>query len=376
MNDNTRISSALLVSILLHAAAAGLLSGLATIRTSLPSPPLLDVDLVSLPVPAKKQKIPPPPEPKIPAEAIPEKPAPEPPTTEPVKQQPPPRSLPLPEQQIVSPSEGGEEKPPENTRFLSDRDSTVKEQSIRRGEPAPGSEHKPKPVQKVERSGGSVKEKASAVRERVASAPTEMASVRKLPGLSELLPSASQLASEGMGKEEKPKAPAEGEPGERADLLKYGDAWHAATTRPGALDFLPDVREGDITLLNTKAELFSPFVRRVALRVFGHLVILLRRDLEQVATSNREWVTIEALMSKGGDLLSLQLKERSTSSSMNLDRSLQRACHEGFFDRNPPGGAEAADGNIHFLLHTRVTTVAGPDGRPIGYNALFSAGLL
>jgi hypothetical protein len=159
-------------------------------------------------------------------------------------------------------------------------------------------------------------------------------------------------------------------------LLKSGEGWQVAVTRPGALDFLPDVREGDITLLNTKAELFSPFVRRVAVRVFGHLVILLRRQMEGVTTSNREWVTVEAIMDKHGDLVSLEVKDRSASSSLSVDRSLQRACHDGFFDRNPPGGSEAADGRIHFLLHTRVTTVMGPEGRNLGYEALFSAGLL
>jgi len=379
MNDSLRLSSALLLSILLHAVAVTLLSGLAMLRqTSVTTPPLLDVDLVSLPAPARKPPPQPPPQlqqPALPPQPLPEEAPPEPPIAEPVKE-PPPRSLPLPAQQIVSPSEAGENKAPEDTRFLSDRDTTVKEQSVRRGEPAPGPPAPPEAVRKVERVGGRAKEEARSARERPKSPPVEVAALRKLPGLDELLPGASRLAAEDPGPPEKKPAPAEGEPGERADLLKYGDAWQAASTRPGVLDFLPDVREGDITLLNTKAELFSPFVRRVALRVFGHLVILLRRELEGVSASNREWVTLEALMSKSGELLSLEVKERSSSASLNLDRTLQRACHEGFFDRNPPGGAEAEDGKIHFVLHTRVATVAGPDGRTLGYSALFSAGLL
>jgi hypothetical protein len=142
------------------------------------------------------------------------------------------------------------------------------------------------------------------------------------------------------------------------------------------LDFLPDVREGDITLLNTKAELFSPFVRRVAVRVFGHLVILLRRGLDGTPRRSQESVTIEAIMDTGGDLLSLDIKGHSYAASIGLDRSLLRACYEGFFDRNPPRGAEAADGNIHFLFNTRVQSIVGERGRPIGYRAVFSAGLL
>jgi hypothetical protein len=304
-----------------------------------------------------------------------------PPETAPVQpaKQPPPRAIPLPEQQIVSPSEGGEEKAPKKTRFLSDRDTTVKEQSVRRGEPAPGEPSAAQRAQKAGRSGRSGKREQPAARENPGSPPAEVASLSKLPGLNELLPGASRLASEGYGgpgKTGKEGDSADGDAQETRDLLKTGEGWQTSSNRHGTLDFLPDVREGDITLLNTKAELFSPFVRRVAVRVFGHLVILLRRQLEGVTSSNREWVTIEAIMNKQGDLVSLVMKDRSSSSSLSVDRSLQRACHDGFFDRNPPSGAESADGNIHFLLHTRVATMMGADGRSIGYEAMFSAGLL
>ena len=94
------------------------------------------------------------------------------------------------------------------------------------------------------------------------------------------------MASEGYGRAESESSGTEEKVREQPDLLKQGGGgWQVTSNRPGALDFLPDVREGDITLLNTKAELFSPFVRRVAVRVFGHLVILLRRQLEGVSTT-------------------------------------------------------------------------------------------
>jgi hypothetical protein len=380
MTDSARLSSALLLSILLHAVLVGLLSGLSTLRrAAVTTPPLLDIDLVSLPQPPKAAPPPlPAPAPApvpVPPQPMPESLPPEAAPAQPAKE-PPPRALPLPEQQIVSPSEGGEEKAPEKTRLLSDRDTTVKEQSIRRGEPAPGAASRPEQAREGRRSGSSGKEDQPPPRERHESPPTEIASLRKLPGLDELLPRASRLASEGYGRSGKEGESADGESVEKRDLLKSGEGWQAATTRPGALDFLPDVREGDITLLNTKAELFSPFVRRVAVRVFGHLVILLRRQLEGLTASTREFVTVEAIMNKHGDLVSLEVKDRSVSSSLSVDRSLQRACHDGFFDRNPPAGAESADGKIHFLLHTRVATLTGPDGRNIGYEAMFSAGLL
>jgi len=375
MSDSSRLSTALLLSILLHAVLVAFLSGFSTIgRSGVTAPPLLDIDLVPAPVPPKQ------PAPAAPAPIpVPPAPAPEPPPEPAVEkpaEEPPAQLLPLPEQQIVSPSEGGEERPPEKTRFLSDRDSTVKEQSIRRGEPEPGPEPPPEKVARAEPAGKDTGESKPAQQKRGEADRQELAALPKLPGLDELLPNASRLATEGYGRPQEAESPSEKTQEAHADLLKYGDAWRAARTRPGALDFLPDVREGDITLLNTKAELFSPFVRRVAVRVFGHLVILLRRTLDGVSTSSQEWVSIEAVMNKHGDLTSLEVKDRSSSSVLGLDRSLQRACYEGFFDRNPPNGAEAEDGQIHFVLHIRVASVAGPNGRSLGYSGLFSAGLL
>jgi len=141
------------------------------------------------------------------------------------------------------------------------------------------------------------------------------------------------------------------------------------------LDFIPDVREGDITLLNTKAEMFAPFVRRVALRVFQHQAILLRRELRGAYQGGRESVTLEAVMTGRGDLVSLEVKDHVAAVSLGADRNLRRACAEGFFDHNPPPGAEAADGRIHFLFRTDVAIYPGPNGHARG-GIIFQAGLL
>ena len=88
---------------------------------------------------------------------------------------------------------------------------------------------------------------------------------------------------------------------QRNDLLRHGDPWRSGSTRGGSLDFLPSVREGDITMLNTKAEQFAPFVRRVAVRVFENFRILLRRSIDaRSAESVEEFATIEAIMDKQG----------------------------------------------------------------------------
>lgn len=141
------------------------------------------------------------------------------------------------------------------------------------------------------------------------------------------------------------------------------------------MDFLPDVREGDVTLLNTKAERYAPFVRRVATRVFQLQVISLRREAARFRRAGEEEVAVEAVMTSTGNLLSLTLRERSAVLGLDLERHLRDACVAGFFDPNPPRGVELADGNIHFLFRTRVRLYPTPDGRLAG-QALFQAGLL
>lgn len=372
MNDGARLSTALLLSLVLHAGLLALLSvGMILRDVEIAVPSLLDVDLVSLP----------------PRPAVVEPPAPEPPPQPAQAEEEAPQapSIALPEYQIVSPPDAGEEKPPEKTRFLSDRDVSVEQEMVRRGEPA---SQPPPPARQSQQAEQSKRAQAEPPSRKPAdsasssrSAPQPPAAAHQpppLPGMKELLPSASELAREGYLSKQEPgsETAAKPEPPEGSDLLRYADAWPSSSKRRGTLDFLPDVREGDITLLNTKAEMFAPFVRRVGVRVFGHFVILLRRELSQLAGGGRESVTLEAVMNRDGDLVTLNLKGRSAGASLGTDRSLQRACYEGFFDRNPPPGAEANDGNIHFLLNAQVMSLVSPDGRRLGYQAVFSAGLL
>lgn len=364
MTSRLRLAGALLVSITLHALLV------AAIRVwyagAAPVPGRIEIDLASVPPPIP-----------APAGGAPAPPAESAAVPPPLEPEPP--ALTLPERQIVSPSEAGEEKAPSGARFLSDRDNTVREQSVRRGEPAKGEDSPPQPVRGRESQVPSGSASGGARAGHAGRAAPSGAAAReqaRTAALEDLLPGAARLAGEeyasagGARLERLAKAEAP----ERRDLLKHGDPWGSG--RGGTLDFLPDVREGDITLLNTKAELFAPFVRRVGMRVFQNLIILLRRDLASARSATDESVTMEAVMNRKGEMIDLQFKERSAVASFGTDRSLQRACQEAFFDRNPPAGAEMADGNIHFLLNTRVAVIAGPDGRAAGYRAIFSIGLL
>lgn len=375
MTDQSRLTWALILSVLLHGLLLTLLPFIRRAHIEIPSPPpLLDVDVIPLP------KAAPPHVAKLPAPPAAPQAAPA---------QPPP--VLVPERQLVSPPDAGEEKPPANARLLSDRDNTVKEEMVHRAEPAAGDpDAKPAPppqeakVAKPEAAPAPPKPQVAPKPQAAPRPPLARESthtqVASLPKLDQLLPPAGDLISEGLVKPQEARpapAPQQQASVQRNDLLRHGDPWRNGGARGGSLDFLPSVREGDITMLNTKAEQFAPFVRRVAVRVFENFRILLRRSIDsRSAESVEEYATIEAIMDKQGRLLSIQPKDRSTNAALATDRNLQAATREGFFDRNPPPGAEANDGNIHFLFDARVGLLTDPGRGVVGYRALFQAGLL
>jgi hypothetical protein len=108
-----------------------------------------------------------------------------------------------------------------------------------------------------------------------------------------------------------------------------------------------------LTFLNTKAHRFAPFVRRVALRVFQHLLIHQRNNLRlDDVVAAREMVTIEAKLDTKGNLKGLAIESRSGSYS--VDESLLKACEQGAWDENPPEEAKAEDGYIHFIFRSDI----------------------
>jgi hypothetical protein len=353
-----RLSNAFFVSLMLHAGVVALLGLSRQLGGTIPEvEPLLDVDLVSLaPPPMAVPRLPPPA--PVP-EAAPE-PAP---------------AITLPNAQIVVPPDAGKAEPPKETRLLSDRDNTVEQQMVRRGEPDAGPDAPQ--AEPVEAPAGPAPPAKAPSRPDTAmtkgGAPPQMA---KVPGLDALLPSASQLVREGYSGAglEEPSRESDSAAQEKRNVLRYTDAARTGSGRRGTFDFLPDVREGDVTLLNTKAEMFAPFVRRVAQRVFQNQIISLRRELSRVAASSQETVSVEAIMNRRGQLVSVRVTDQSATSTASLDRHLLRACQHAFFDLNPPPDAVSADGNIHFVFRTEVQIVAGPAGA--NYGALLMAGLL
>jgi hypothetical protein len=353
MSDQARLSWALGISLLVHLTLLALLPLLRRIELPVITPPSIDVDLTQLAPRAPAAKAP-----LIqakPAPAAPEAPAP-----------PPPPVL-LPERQIVSPPDAGEERPPDKTRLLSDRDNTVKDEMLKRGQAAPGSgeaaaQHE---VPQQDRPAPPPPKPAAKSREQVAS----------LPKLDQLLPHAGDLIREGRVQPSSAEKPT---PSSRNLLAGQGGAFSA---RPGISDYLPTIREGDITLLNTKAERFAPFVRRVAARVFQNLEIRLKQSRRSGASgSGREFAVVEAVMSKKGQLVSARVLERESNTSLAAYRELLGLAEPTiFFDSNPPPGAEASDGNIHFVLLVDLmvqTQVDQRTGAPsLGYSGVAGVGL-
>ncbi len=370
MADQSRLTSALLISLLLHALLFSVLPFVRRAQISLPTPQLLDVDLAPAPRPPARPASPPA-QPAV----------------------PPAPPIPVPKQQIVAPPEPAEDKEPEQSRFLSDRNNTVKEEQVHRGEPAAGNPDAqpkapapPPPAAKAEapREAPKPAPRAQAARppapRPVAAQPSGASRVAALPELDRLLPSAGELLRDDAAAAlPTPALVARAPSGttQRTDLLNHGDPWKRSGVTGGSLDLLPSVREGDITLLNTKAEQFAPFVRRVAVRVFENFRIMLRRSLDTGRLqSGQEFATIEAVMDRQGQLIAINPKDRSPSATLSTDRNLQAATREGFFDRNPPPGAESNDGNIHFLFDARVAMMVEQGRGVVGYQAVFQAGLL
>lgn len=294
------------------------------------------------------------------------------------EQQPPPA---VPEQQIVSVPDEVNDQVPDKTRFLSDRNTAVKEQTVAVGTPLtkpPEEEKLPTP------------DKADKVPQQE---PTQLA--LNTPGRSRKPPVDNPL-EQALKDAKHKRSPLQGDPKARKakpqlfarpdDVLAKGwlstdgdaeDEEEAQRTPPsgnellamappparenfltmpgprGTLDYLPDVRKGNLTFLNTKASRFAPFVRRVAQRVFQHLLIRQRRNLQvDDVVAARNHVQLQAKLDDKGVLRGVTLHTRSGSYA--VDESLLDACQQGAWDENPPPEAKSEDGFYYFIFRSRI----------------------
>lgn len=288
------------------------------------------------------------------------------------KAKPPPTEA-LPDQ-IVSPPDEVNDQIPDQTRFLSDRNTTAQKEMVAVGTPLPASnpEKEEKEKNKTTKQLDPKKEltKLTALKPPAEKKPEK--SLKKQtpktvkpgapdapPRIPQLFARPDDLLSQGFIKD---RGKAQDQQNERrvptgnellamAPPVKRGFLSLPGPT--GTPDHLPDVRQGKMTFLNTKAHRFAPFVRRVAQRVFQHLVISQRRNLQlDDVIAARDWVTIEAKLTVDGELTGLVL--RSRSGSYSIDESLLNACQQGAWDQNPPSEAQAEDGFIHFIFRSEI----------------------
>lgn len=330
-------------------------------------------------------------------------------------------------EQIVSPSQAPEQ-PPKETTLRSERDSRAERETVRRGDPLTAPEKQVKqeqnqgnPSTEQQNTSQQNEEQKSDQKQSSRSPGTEKPPAKTAEMKPERAPTASAARRVSSSKE--PERPAEHTDGRmqsqrlseptlrlteremQAALQKHAPA--ASTSREssardenerarkfratqpfkpsftanifrgnyGTADHLPSIPDGDITLLNAKADRYAVFVRRVALQVFGALRKLNWAELSSGELNRlNDFVTVEAVMSKSGKLLSVSLRESSGSSS--FDQIARKAAELGTWDQNPPDGSADADGNIHFIFKSRSWSRALPNGLSEQRWLLLGTGLL
>jgi TonB family protein len=300
-----------------------------------------------------------------------------------------------PKKQIVSPSNQPPSKPPETTTRISDTDSHADIEKIQRGDGGgipgkpqerqsePPSPEKPAPQQpKADAAKPAPQEQLkppSKTQEKPVEKPAPTNHKRELH-LSDLKLDDATL-SQKFGTTPKPPTEQKASAQSQQKLEQY-----QAFSRPpgsgaaflgsaGISDHLPNLPDGDITLLNAKANQYAGFVRRVAVQVFTQLRTqgwekLSAQQLHRLS----DFTTIEAILSRDGTFLSARLLESSGSDA--FDSVVQQSVKQGASDPNPPPGAEARDGRIHFIFKARSWSQIGANrrsGAPTEYRWLLLA---
>jgi hypothetical protein len=281
--------------------------------------------------------------------------------------------------QMVAPPDEINDRAPEHARFESDRDNTVLEETVRPGVPHPGQPAAPAhpPARALDAARGRPHGHDD-IDEEPAPRPKE-AHRAPQPALADLFAPTDELV----------RAQREAERTADADAAGHGDAarrrmalavapvvpeW-SLPGRRGTFDYLPDIRRGDVTLLNTKANAFAPFVRRVGERVFQHLIIRQRALQLQQILSAHDPVQMRVVLDRRGKLKTVRVESYSGSASM--DDTLVDAVNTAAFDNNPPTAAANADGDYEFVFAAQLRAFEpGQGSLPSRIESRLSVGLL
>ncbi|MEB2283930.1 MAG: hypothetical protein B6D46_08385 [Polyangiaceae bacterium UTPRO1] len=282
---------------------------------------------------------------------------------------------------MVAPPDQINDRAPENPRFQSDRDNAVEHETVNPGVPNPGPAVAPAPRPAAPPRPAAAERPPAAKARRLAERPpaprVEPKEARPAPALDKLFASTEELVAAQRDVTHEPEEAAKGDTGRRKLALAVAPIapdWSLPGTR-GTLDDLPNIQRGTVTLLNTKANEFSPFVRRVGERVFQHLIIRQRRlELEQILSA-RSPVQMRAILDARGRLKSVVIEAQSGSASM--DDTLSDALDTAAFDNNPPQAAAKPNGDFEFLFQAQLRAYQpGPGGSPGRIESRLSVALL
>jgi TonB family protein len=291
-------------------------------------------------------------------------------------------------QQIVSQSEAPQQAPLEDTTRLSDTDSRAETEQIRRGDgggiPGQQSNTAPSMPQPPEAKTATSKAKPPAHQEpkrqldpRQQDKPAATEQTKKNSAgkrdlhLKDLKLDDSTLALK-FGTTPRNQAAAASPDSAASAPMKSLSEYQAFSRPPGSgaaffgsagiSDHLPNLPDGDITLLNAKANIYASFVRRVAIQVFTQLRSqgwerLSAQQLRQLSG----FATVVAVLNPTGKFIRAEIIESSGSDA--FDGVLHTSATKGASDPNPPPGAQAKDGNIHFIFKARSWSQIGVNRR-------------
>lgn len=248
--------------------------------------------------------------------------------------------------QIVSPSEAPLAAVSKPDAYLSDKDRTVVQEQIKRGAPDSGP------------SVGRPSEPKPPAQQSAPKTPAQQTVAASRP-LALKLDSATKRELFGATKASK-ASPRESEPQPFSRPEGSGARFFGAA---GSADFMPNLPDGDITLLNEKADQFAVFVRRVASQVFSELR---SSGWERLSAADvraiQNFSTVRATLSLSGKLVKVELLEASGSSQ--FDTVLQEAIGKGASDPHPPPEAARADGQIAFIFKSKSWVKLRPGSNP------------
>lgn len=136
----------------------------------------------------------------------------------------------------------------------------------------------------------------------------------------------------------------------------------AALGSAGVQDMISGVKEGELTLLNTKASKYAVFVRRIATQVFNELKTqawkrISYSEIKSIQKFNEFIVKLD----KNGKLLSISPSD--TSGSINFDNILNDSLKLRANDPHPVESAISPDGTYTFIFQSNISSNIYGGGR-------------